>query len=255
MRGNAGVLLQLLECRESCSRRTANFQLRPAAPGELEHVKQSLHTLLSISPAEVLTVMGDACCGSEEETGASRRNILDYLRRDAADLRRNVLESGTNPDAEKAFREGFIRAMGLAQADEAKTIIDLLLPLSSITGQTATTETASSFLKALATSLPRRSDISSTKPYLTALDTFLTRRPPFEPRYLLSFVALHGEALIELAFEGDAAARNIVESLRVPVLRSVDAWRSNKDVGDAILKERDVVKAFATEVVAGVVVS
>ncbi len=199
--------------------------------------------------------MADACCGSEEETGASRRNILDYLRRDAADLRRDVLESGSNPEAEKAFREGFIRSMSLAQVDEAKTLIDLLLPLSSITGRTATTDSTSAFLKALTTSLAKRSDISSTKPYLTALDTFLACRPPFEPRFLLSFVALHGEALIELAFEGDAAGRRIVENLRLSIPRSVDAWKSNKEVGDAILKERDVVKAFATEVVAAVVVS
>lgn len=205
--------------------------------------------------------MADDCCGSEEETGASRRNILEYLSKDAAAVRKETLESGRHPQTEKIFREGFIRVLAAAKPDEARLVVDMLLPLASISGSsiaTATPEASSAFIKALATSCPRRSSISVTKALLSPLNTFLSRKPPFDPRYLLSFVALHGEALIELAFEGDSTAKRILEHLRLAVPRSVDAWRSRRnddDNNDPILEERVLVKAFAREIVVAVVVS
>ncbi|WVQ95215.1 hypothetical protein IAU59_002310 [Kwoniella sp. CBS 9459] len=244
VKGNTGVLLQLLACQ----------------PRELKHVRESLQMLLTVSPIDVLSVMIDDCRGSEEETGASRRNIIEYLYNDARGFRRDTLENrgaaangnsngNGNGDKEHAvevervFREGFLEVLDRVKGEEeVRMILDMLKDLPSISGQGATPETKTRFLRALTRSSAPRSGANpeESASVLHIFVEYVERASPVDPRYAMSFVGVHGKALIKLALampsakgESDASkdsisARKALQGLRKWVDAALDQWANDK---------------------------
>jgi hypothetical protein len=201
-----------------------------------------LRALLEINPSDVLSVMIDDCRGSEAETGASRRNIIHYLRTDAVELRRRVLETGENLEAEKVFRDGFmdvVRKMG----SEGKMVLEMLLPLSTVSGRNATISQAGAFVRAIA-DLPGGSNGPEV---VHLLDDFAGRNPPIDPRDVLPFLVVNGGITVKLALQQDAAAVRIIERLR----RWAGEAASHAQEPDG-LRERDVLQ-FCTAILDAIV--
>jgi hypothetical protein len=201
-----------------------------------------LRALLEISPSDVFSVMIDDCRGSEAETGASRRNIIHYLRTDAVALRKRVLETGEDLEAEKVFRDGFmdvVRKMG----SERPMVLEMLLPLSTVSGKNATISQAGAFVRAIA-DLPAGSNDPEV---VHMLGDFAGRNPPLDPRDVLPFFVVHGGATVKLALQQDAAAARIVERLR----RWAAEAASHAQELDG-LRERDVLQ-FCTAILDAIV--
>ena len=217
------------------------------APKELEHVRTALLTLLSVAPSDVLTVMADDCKGSEAETGASRRNILDFIEQQAKGFRDEVLASGNNVEAEEVFRNGFYDALANCESTEKKQILGMISTVSTISGKNATAETSAEFVRHLTESIRPNSTSSSTIPYLNLFSTFLSRNPPLDPRYLILFLASHGGTVVSLAFEkADKAAIALLDRLKLGIAEVIRGGLSNgtmdlkrviPEFGKAILEE------------------
>jgi hypothetical protein len=199
-------------------------------------VKDVLQTLLSISPTDVFSVMVDDCRGSEEETGASRRNIVEYLRSDAVDVRKRVLESGDNLEAEKVFREGFLDVLRRTAVAESRVILEILIPLSTVSGRNATRETMEAFLRALSRAIP---SLSTAEPFIRIFDDFLGRDPALDSISPFRFLADHGGAVVRMAIAEDPAGVRIVERLRRWTVEAVE----NLNDGD-----KEFVTAFSKTV-------
>lgn len=203
------------------------------APRELRHVRESLYTLLTVSPTDAFAVMADDCKGSEEETGASRRNILGYLEGPAASARRDILESGHNLDAEKVFREGFTEVLGTTAISETRLVVGLLIPLSTISGKHATIASTSAFVRTLTNSLHPGSSTALTQPLVRLFADLIRRKPPLDPRYATLFLSAHGGAVVALAIEKeDAVAVGLVEKLRLWTTGAIAAWSAKSSEED-----------------------
>ncbi|WVR09327.1 hypothetical protein IAU60_006393 [Kwoniella sp. DSM 27419] len=212
VRGNAGVLLQLLACQ----------------PRELKHVRESLHTLLSVAPVDVFSVMSDDCRGSEEETGASRRNIIEYLYKGTADLRRDILESGNNTPAEDAFREGFMNVLDLVRGDEARMLLEMLVSLPTVSGGQASPAFKRRFLRALTRSIPPNSKPETTLALIRLFNTFIDKVSPVDSRYLVLFMVDHGAEVVRTGVTGrEASAKGLLERLKRGVDGAIAGWSSN----------------------------
>ncbi|WRT68687.1 uncharacterized protein IL334_005667 [Kwoniella shivajii] len=228
VKGNTGVLLQLLACQ----------------PRELKYVKESLQTLLSVSPIDVFGVMIDDCRGSEEETGASRRNILEYLRTDAAETRKTILETGNNLTAEDIFRKGLFDVLqNSVSEEESELILELLEPLSTISGKNALTKTKNRYMKALINSLPPNSTTQKTQHLTDIFKRYVGKIMPIDPRYIILFLAQHGAAVIELGLESkDPSAEWLLDGLKDWSRGVVAQWEKPRDEKD--LEENTLAPAF-----------
>ena len=226
------------------------------APRELKHVQESLLALLSVSPADVFTVMTDDCKGSEEETGASRRNILAFLEGPAAEARRDILESGDHVDAEKTFHSGFIDVLQTTAIAETRLVLGLLLPLSIFSGRNASPASASAFCKTLAGSLHRGSSTALTQPLIRLFAAFVGRNPPLDPRYALMFLSNHGAALIALALEKqDGVAVGLVERSRGWTAGALILWLKGTLDSDQDISSSSLIPAFCNTTLDGLMVS
>lgn len=234
VRGNTGVLLQLLASQDQ----------------ELKYVRESLHTLLSVAPADVFSVMADDCRGSEEETGASRQNILKFLSSAdpstgiSLDTRRTLLESGRHTDVEDVFREEFLSVVSQHQQgqggmgkDEKMTILKLVIPLSTVTGQNTTTPTVKRVSNLIIDLVPPGSPAKEVQPVAQLFNTFISSLylSPFpaqretenvlDPRIPITFFAKHGQAITQLALGNDLPSRKMVEGLKMWAEEALRRWQ------------------------------
>ncbi|WVF67640.1 hypothetical protein IAT40_002399 [Kwoniella sp. CBS 6097] len=235
VKGNTGVLLQLLACQ----------------PRELKHVRDSLSMLLTVSPVDVLSVMIDDCRGSEEETGASRKNIIEYLYNDAKEFRKQTLENAKNVEGgvevQEVFREGFFEVLEKVKGEEeVGMILEMLRDLPSVSGQIATPETKIMFLRVLTRShFPTGSSpqATATAPLIKMFVEYVDRASPVDPRYAVSFISVHSKFLISLAMglgsgsgsgkDGNDSsavlARKALQGLRKWVDGALDQWFRDRD--------------------------
>lgn len=223
-----------------------DFQLTHLAERELREVKTVLNSLLAQSPIPVLSVMADDCKGSEEETGASRRNILEYLFKDCAEFRRTTLESGKNLAAEQTFRAGFTDVLKQTAISETRMVLEMLIPLSTISGPSANVEATNAFVKALTDSLKADSSTSATTGHIHLL-AVLAKRINLSPRSALYFFGKHGGAVVESILEKkDEEALALVKALRVWADEAIKEWKKEDTVRDDGLV-RDCVLAMIEE--------
>jgi hypothetical protein len=83
---------------------------------------------MEISPLDVFSVMLENCKGNEAETGASRRNVLDFLLNHAAKQRQALLQSGKHEEVQAAFKAGLENVMRSLGADsEEREVLSALL--------------------------------------------------------------------------------------------------------------------------------
>jgi hypothetical protein len=191
----------------------------------LKEVKIVLDALMDMSPVHVIEVMADDCKGSEEETGASRRNIIEYLSKDCVLFRRNHLESGQTPDAEEIFRKGFLDVLKTASASEAVMILEMLVPLPSISGPIAKKETTTSFVRALTDSLKGGSSISRSSRHIQIFASLAEKQSSLDPKAALYFFSRHGAAVIQsLLIKGDPVSLGLIKRLRGWVHEAVKQW-------------------------------
>ena len=180
--------------------------------------------------------MADDCKGSEEETGASRRNILEFLEGPAAGARRDILESGSHLDAEKIFRDGFIEVLGTTAIAETRLVLGLLVPLSTLSGKNATIAASSTFIRSMTSSLHPGSSTALTQPLIRLFADYVGRKPPLDPRYALLFLSEHGGPLINLAIEKhEVNALALVEALKGWIKDALTLW-----TGTAVDREEHV---------------
>lgn len=204
-------------------------------------MRTSLLILLDVAPADVLAVMADDCKGSEEETGASRRNILDFIEQQARTFREEKLESGKDLDAEEAFREGFYLALASCESTEKKQILGMILPLSTVSGKNSTAERSGEYARYLTESLSARASSNSTTPYIKLFTAFLDRNPPLDPRFIFDFLAAHGGVVVSLAFEkADKMAIALLHRLRSATVSII------KNIGEPAVKS--VIPAYSKAV-------
>ncbi|WVQ68536.1 uncharacterized protein L199_006745 [Kwoniella botswanensis] len=231
VRGNTGVLLQLLACQ----------------PRELRYVKESLQTLFSVSPSEVFQVMIDDCKNTEEETGTSRLNILHYLQNDLAEQRKEMLESGINTEAEDVVREGFFEILEHANERENKIILGILENISTISGKNVKQKTKSRYIKALIRSVPSKSSIEKTQPLLESFRRYIEKASPIDPRVGILFSAKHGGVFIKQAMsKNDSTAIWMVNRLKGWTREVLDKWTLKGD--DQDLEEDNLAPAFVKNV-------
>lgn len=179
--------------------------------------------------------MVDDCKGSEEETGASRRNILDFLEQTASV--RELLESGQDLSAEEAFK-GFYDALGSCEPAEQRQILGMLASSSTITGKNATEGAAAEYASRLTTTLREGSSTSSTTPLIRLFAKFLDRTPPLNPQSIVGFLAAHGGAVVSLALEKvDKDAVKILDQLKLLVPANTPRGKVAADFVKAILPE------------------
>jgi len=192
-----------------------------AAPRELQLVRESIFILLSVSPTDVFAVMADDCKGSQEETGASRRNILEFLEtagKGPGPLR-GILESGDYLDAEKVFREGFTEVLTTTAIAETRLVLGLLSPLSTVSGKNATIASTSAFIRIMTTSL-------------------------------------HGGAAIALAREKqDETAKGLIEKLKTWISGASTNWRITKEESEKDVSAAVLVPAFCETMLEALLVS
>lgn len=227
------------------------------APSELRHVKQALFALLDVSPSEVFSIMAEDCKGTEAETGASRRNILEFLYTDAKSKRKELLESGKYIEAENTFSSGFYNVLGTTAIAETRLVLSLLLPLSTISGRNSTRASSGKFAKTLIKCLHPRSSVGMTMPVIKLWVEFVGRADGLDPSWMLCFLADHGDAVVQAAIEkGDKEAKSILEypntsgSSRLRRYFDRDADRSEPD-----LEARKLLPAFAQTMLNTVFVS
>jgi hypothetical protein len=225
------------------------------APNELKHVRDSIFTLLSVSPNDVFAVMLDDFRGSEEETGASRRNILEFLYKVAGEERKKLLESGDRLDVEKTFREGFGDLVASLPWNEAVKVLAMMVRLSTISGRNRTEETCGDFARILRKALRPGRGGKELEELLGLFDLFMKKNPPVDSRGVLVFFATHGEGVVELAFEADSAVARkiIVDHLDEWVEDSQKIWRSDTRGRD--FKEKEVGPDFCVALLRGLRVS
>ncbi|ODO05747.1 hypothetical protein I350_04808 [Cryptococcus amylolentus CBS 6273] len=219
VKGNTGVLLQLLA----------------SPPRELEAVTQALVDLLFIAPLDVFSVMADDCKGSEAETGASRDNILRFLKYQGAPALKKLLHLGNHRNAEERFRnefEGVLSSGGLG-LEEKMTVISLLVPLSTVSGANARTESTNRFIKLLTDSIPSMTPIADKarvthiiKELVDRLHQYHPNNPPYDARYILYFFSVHGAGLTFSVFkpEGDGRAKGLLEGLKEWMAQAEVSW-------------------------------
>ncbi|OCF57729.1 hypothetical protein L486_05194 [Kwoniella mangroviensis CBS 10435] len=231
VRGNTGVLLQLLACQ----------------PRELRYVKESLQTLFSVSPSEVFQVMIDDCKNTEEETGTSRLNILQYLQNDLAERRKEMLESGINPEAENVVREGLFEILEHANERESKILFGILENLSTISGKNVNQKTKSKYIKALIRSVPSKSSIEKTQPLLESFRRYIEKASPIDPRVGILLFVKHGEVVIRQSMsKNDSTAIWLVNRLKGCTREVLDKWTMKGD--DQDLEEDNLAPAFVQNV-------
>jgi hypothetical protein len=222
-------------------------------PSEREHVHNSLHTLLSVSAADTFDVMADDC-QSEEQSGASRRNILNFLTDQAKQERAKSLESGDDMEAEDIFREGFYAVLKVAAPAEQTLVLSLLLPLSSISGKHATRERASTFCRHLTESIEPRSSSDITLPVIDLLGDLVKRKAPVDPRCLVSFLANHGAVVLGLAVDhASATAVDLIKRVNEWTEQAIDEWKVGKESGEGEAEEQ-LAPAFGVTMVDAVLV-
>ncbi|WVQ72690.1 hypothetical protein IAR50_002250 [Cryptococcus sp. DSM 104548] len=245
VKGNTGVLLQLLASQ----------------PRELEAVTNALVDLLFVSPVDVFSVMADDCKGSEAETGASRDKILKFLQHEGASALKELLHSGNNRDAEERFMtefEGVLSGGGLA-LEGKMAVIDLLVPLSTVSGANARTDSVNSFIKLVTNVIPPMAPISE-KPRLNHILKELVDRlhhshpknPPYDCRYMLYFLSIHGAGLTLSLFrrEGDIRARGLLEGMKEWVVQANVLW-THGQVKDPCLDKMIVAKGIVEQLWSG----
>lgn len=221
---------------------------------ELKYVRESIHTLLAVSPADVFSVMADDCRGSEEETGASRQNILKFLSPPSPssstgislDTRRRLLESGDHTDVEDVFREEFLgvitptqqsqngQSKGISK-DEKMTILKLVIPLSTVTGRNATTPTVRRVSNLITDLVPPGSQAKEVQPVVQLFNSFILslslsqqdkeKQNVLDPRLPIVFFAKHGQAITQLALGNDMPSRKMVEGLKMWNEESLRRWQ------------------------------
>lgn len=216
----------------------------------MKHVRDSLYTLMTVAPSDVFAVMADDCRGSEEETGASRRNILDFLYHDARDARRDILETGSNLEAEKFFREGFTQVLRAVPQVDVKPILEMLLPLSTISGKDAIEAAKAVFFKTLTHSVPRDSPVEAVWPIIGVFVEFIKRAEPRDSRYPLLFLAAHGPAVVELGLQKqDNLAKKVLDHLDGWVEDAVARWGNGEGtVGEQDVLPQSLVPAFVSSI-------
>lgn len=209
------------------------------AERELKEVKKVLIHMLQNSPIPVFGVMADDCKGSEEETGASRHNIIDYLYRECGTERRNFLESGRNTAAEEIFRTGFMEVLKTATKDEAKMVLEMLVPLSTISGPTAKPETTNAFARRLTDSISSQSKSREKHDYVRMFAKLAERAPAVGGRAGLYFLSKHGEAVVVAILDKkDKAVAGLMKPLRGWVDELLKLW----DRGGQEQAEGDLVR-------------
>lgn len=239
---------------------------------ELKYVRESIHTLLAVSPADVFSVMADDCRGSEEETGASRQNILKFLSPPSPssstgislDTRRRLLESGDHTDVEDVFREEFLgvitpvqqsqngQSKGISK-DEKMTILKLVIPLSTVTGRNATTPTVRRVSNLITDLVPPGSQAREVQPVVQLFNSFISslslsqqdkeKQNVLDPRLPIVFFAKHGQAITQLALGNDMPSRKMVEGLKVWSEESLRRWKGrdmNVEVDVEVTREKVV---------------
>ncbi|WWC90429.1 uncharacterized protein L201_005364 [Kwoniella dendrophila CBS 6074] len=220
VRGNTGVLLQLLACQ----------------PRELKYVKESLQTLLSVSPTEVFSVMMDDCKNSEEETGASRRNILEYIQHDTAQQRKELFETGKHIEAENILREGLFDIQQNATQEERTIILGILEPMFSVSTGIASAETKKKYVKALITSIPPKSPSEQIQPLIVKFRNYITKTSPIDSRLGILFISRYGEFIVSQALgKNDPTPKWLLDKLKEWTSAAVDRWSSgdnDKELGE-----------------------
>lgn len=216
---------------------------------------EALFTLLSVSPVDVFAVMADDCRGSEEETGASRRNILDFLQLHCQQAREDTLESGRNLEAEETFRKGFEAVMETTAIAETRLILGLILPLSTVSGENATVASTSRFVRTLTKSLHAGSSSALTQPLVKLFAELCHRTSKMDGREALGFWAEHGSATLILALDReDKYAKELLGKLEGHVNSAVKSWKG-KEKADAELSEDKVVLPVVISLLKPVLVS
>ncbi|TYJ57261.1 hypothetical protein B9479_001994 [Cryptococcus floricola] len=245
VKGNTGVLLQLLASQ----------------PRELEAVTQALVDLLFIASPDVFSVMADDCKGSEAETGASRDNILRFLKYQGAPALKKLLHSGNHRDAEERFRnefEGVLSSGGLG-LEEKVTVINLLVPLSTVSGANARAESTNQFIKLITDSFPSMTPIADKsrvthilKELVGRLHQYHPNNPPYDARYILYFFSVHGAGLTFSLFkpEGDGRAKEMLEGLKEWLAQAEVLW-SFGQVRDPCLDKVRVAKGVIEQLWSG----
>lgn len=205
-----------------------------------------------MSATDVLSVMADDCKGVADETGAARRNVLDFLQ-SAKEQRAEIMESGKNVEAEKAFAEGFYEVMETTAIAETRRILGLLLPLSTISGKNATPQATGKFAKALTRCLHPSSSVGLTTPLLRLWAELDKRNPRLDPRWTLYFLADHGAAVVSLLAEKDDVMARDVLLAPVRDLRRLLQALDQRASGD--LDERKLIPAYAKTILGAALVS
>lgn len=188
--------------------------------------------------------MAEDCKGSEDETGASRRNILDFLQ--ASKVKRiEILESGNHLDAERVFADGFYEVMRTTAIAETRQILGLLLPLSTISGHNATSEITGKYAKALVQCLRPDSSNGLTSPLVKLWMELDKRHSRLHPRWTLLFLADHGAAVVSLMVDkDDKQARELL------LLPARDLTRLERSLGErghvAELDKRKLLPAYTS---------
>ena len=195
------------------------------------------------------------CCGSEAETGASRRNILDFLTRDATALLRPILESGDHLDAEKAFQKGFEEVLKTTAIPETRQVLSLLVPLSTVSGKNAPPESAAKFSRLVTDSLHSRSSPLLTQPLIKIYADFVSRTTKLDARVGLRFWAAHGVAILQLALEkADKPSIVMIDKLRVWSTAAVKAYNSTTEDSGGDISERELTPAICEVITKGLAV-
>nr|KIR49342.1 hypothetical protein I312_01497 [Cryptococcus bacillisporus CA1280] len=216
--------------------------------------------------------MADDCRGSEEETGASRQNILKFLSPPSPssstgislDTRRRLLESGDHTDVEDVFREEFLGVINPTQQsqngqskgiskDEKMTILKLVIPLSTVTGRNATTPTVGRVSNLITDLVPPGSQAKEVQPVVQLFNSFISslslsqqdkeKQNLLDPRLPIVFFAKHGQAITQLALGNDMPSRKMVEGLKVWSEESLRRWKErdmNVEVDVEVTREKVV---------------
>jgi hypothetical protein len=245
VRGNAGVLLQLLESRTLCYICCRTDMLTQTADRELSVVKSVLGKMMTMSPIPVFNVMADDCKGSEDETGASRRIIIEYLYKDCAEFRRTVLAAGKSPAAEVAFRSNFAEVLKFASPAETTMILEMLVPLPSISGKNANRETTNAFVRSLTDSIKSSVTNKEKRRHVQLFAALAARPVSLAPELALYFFSKHGGAVVYWTLtRGDPQASSLVERLRAWAEEAVKQWQQKP----ASAADEKVIKRCVTEV-------
>lgn len=209
------------------------------APSELVHVKKALFDLLEVSPSDVFSMMAEDVKSSEEESGL---NILNFLWKDAAAQRKEILESGRYIEAEETFSNGFYEV--LPSSKEAVLILELLGTLSTISGRNASRESKGRYAKAV-------TKYTTSTTAIKMWDSFARKASP-DPRWTIYFLAEHGGSVVKAAMGDDQVAKGILEFHQT---ESQSRWRrifEDRDKKD--LDTRTLLPKFATTMIEAIIV-